>query len=651
MFSRSAAVALLLCAFLAQAGVSWGQEAPSVLDQAFYAISRSDSVEDSPSARVIRNEVMAAKTSITKRIGVEVRLFEVLESSVSTDAARAFVTSQLSLICKEDSVSTIDRLLTREDLTPLLIRITEAIPGYSATRALVRATGATEGETQLLIIRALGKRGDPSAIRTLRKYSGNGEPAAMRAAIEALGAIGGSDAADAVFWCSQNVRTDLRPVAIQAYFRCAEGFIARGDNYTAITMYDKFNIEAQPLDVRATALTGIIRAEGPRGEDTISRVLHGEDTSMHVIAARAAVYVPGRKATDAFTALLPAMSDELQVILVEAIALRGDRAALPTIVMTARHKNAAVRMAAIEALGTLGDASVVTELIKIAAHNIGEEQRAARRGLAGLDAQGVNDALIRASSGPNNIMRAEAIRSIKERKVAHAVPMLFRIADREIETLKIEAVRALGVVATAEDSSKLVSLLLKSKGDAMRDAAQAAVLAVAKRAGGDEEATKPILSAARRTNRDQSIRISLLAILGELADEKSYSVMVSSTRRTPPEVRVFAIQTLANWPTPRPLEDLAKIATTSKDANDRRTAFAGYLHLMTLPADRSEEDTRAIFERAVKMATTPERVERVGAVLTALDTLIAEDTLMLLPQPEAEAPPAKKAVVLDTLED
>lgn len=583
MFSRYVSFALLFCLILSPIGVSQGQEAASILDQAFYSIEDYDGEPDSPSARVIRNEVTAAQTSITKRIGVEVRLFEVLESPLSTDAARAFVTGELARICKENSVATIDRLLPREDLTPLLIRITESIPGYGATRALVKAVGTTEGATQLSLIRALGERGDPTAIRTLRKYSGNGEPEVMRAAIEAIGEIGGRDAADAVFWCSQNVRTDLRPVAIAAYFKCAEGFMARGDNSTAISMCDNSNIESQALAIRQEALTGIIRAEGPRGEGTISRVLHSDDTSMHTIAARAAVHVPGRKATDGFVALLPTQSAEIQVILVNALAKRGDRACLPTIIMTSRHRNAAVRMATIEAMGTLGDTSVVIELIKVAAHNIGDEQRSAREGLVNLDAPGVDDALIRASSGPNNIMRTEAIRSIKARKVAHAAPMLFRIAEREIAALQIEALSALGVVAADEDLQQLVTLLTRAQ-------------------------SADVLRAARRTHRDNTIRISLIEILGELADETSYTAVAALTRRTPTEVRRFAIQTLGEWPTPRLLEDLGKVAETSKDEGDQQLAFEGYLRLMTLPANRSEDDTRAIYQVTVDLASTPTRV-------------------------------------------
>ena len=651
MFSKSAVLSLLVCVALAPIGAAWGQDSASVLDQAFYAIADYDGEPDSPSVRVIRNEVTAAQTSITKRIGVEVRLFEVLESSLSTDAARAFVAAQLARICKEDSVLTIDRLLTREDLTPLLIGIIKEIPGYSGTRALVRAVGATEGETQLTLIHALGERGDPSAIRTLRKYSGNGEPVVMGAAIEAIGAIGGRDAADAVFWCSQNVRSDLRPVAIAAYFKCAEGFMARGDNSTAISMYDNFYIEAQTVAVRQAALTGIIRAEGSRGQDTISRVLHGADTSMHTAAVRAAVYVPGRKATEGFAALLPTISPELQVILVDVLAKRGDRAVLPTIIMTSRHRDAAVRMAAIKAMGSLGDRSVVIELIKIAAHNIGEEQRVAREGLANLDAPGVDDVLISASSGPNNIMRTEAIRSIKERKVAHAGPTLFRIAEREIESLQIEALGALGVVAADEDLPELVSLLIKSKSAGTLRAAQAAVLAVAERPGTDEDHTKSILSAARRTYKDNAIRISLIDILGELADENSYSTVLALTRRTPAEVRAFALQRLAGWPTPRPLADLAKIAESTKDENDQALAFDGYTYLMTLPADRSEEETKVVYQTAVDLATTPARVERVARVFAAIGTPLAEDMLMLLPQPETNPSEAEAPLVLDILDD
>lgn len=616
------------------------------LDRVFLNLISYEAGDDPSDLELLNEWIVASRDAPDVRRGIERRLVQVLSAGDSTQAAKEFATKQLYRICTDDSVPGLRPLLLKESTSEMARYILEDLPGDAAQEALVWAMRKAGGSVQVAMINSLGERGDPSAVTALRNLSGNGDPKVMRAAMMALGKIGGRDAARALLWCSGNVRQDLRAVAELAYVRCADKALAEGNTDRAIEMYDTFLIGTKSREVRIAAFRGLVRADGELASDTILYMMSDGNPDSLAVAAAAAREVQSPATTRAFVEAFPSLPAVAQVSVLGVLAECDAGMVRPTVLNAERHEDAAVRAAALDALGSVGDFTDVPLLLKAVVRRNGPEQEAARRSLLRLNAHGVDDALARATMGSNNAIRIAAIRMIAARRSENVSGALIQAAWRDVDALRVEALKALAVVADIDDLEVLVDLFLNGMNDTVRSEAERTLAAVADRLADGAGRTKAIMAAL---GKDLSLaaRVTLLRILGDLGDGTGIPTLLSATRRENAEVRDVALAALAQWPTAAPLRDLEKLARRLEDGPGRQTAFTGFMRLLSLPSERPVEETLKIYQRAVKLASTAEEKKQVLSGLAGLRDLGALDLIAeYLEDPEVleEAALAKEKV-------
>lgn len=154
---------------------------------------------------------------------------------------------------------------------------------------------------------------------------------------------------------------------------------------------------AESVPIRIAALRGIITVTPQKGTAHIVDALKGDDRQMQSMVIGLLRDIPGTKTTKAITAELPNLSVSGQVQLLSALAGRGDKAALPTVLDAAKSPEVDVRVAALGTLGALGDASAVDLLAKTAATTTGPEREAARNSLYRLSTETLTKRFCRVS--------------------------------------------------------------------------------------------------------------------------------------------------------------------------------------------------------------------------------------------------------------
>ncbi|MEK7795409.1 MAG: HEAT repeat domain-containing protein [Candidatus Hydrogenedentota bacterium] len=598
----------LIAALILIAPISIAQN----LDDDFLALM---TYEPGADAAALERIEAASHGNSAERGALEERLAGVLASKGSTPGAKDFTAKQLNRIGTSACIPKIAPLLLNADTADLARYVLERMEGGAATDALLSALSKTRGAVRVGILHTLGERGDSSSVARIKQLTGNGDPAVMRAAMIALGKIGGQDAADQLLWCSRNVRRDLRDVASEAFLRCADGFLAAGDDEIAAAMYDRYMIEAEALPLRMTALQGLVRAEPEKAVQVIVEVFSGSDADLWAAAAGVAGDLTGADATTIGGALA-SMSAGAKAHAIRALGVIGDAAVRDSVVGALRDPDAEVRAAAYEALATLGDADMVPAILRAAASASGAELESARACLAELRDPATDSALGRALLGVENAVRVEALWALAARGSGDAVPAIVRTVERERGPLRVAAIEALGACGTITELKTLIDAL--SGGDAAeRSEAEDAIVALAKRAAADPGRIEPIVQGMNRGSSET--RVALVRALGRIGDDSAIKTLRGEARGKKSETSDAAIQALANWRTAAPFADLVEIAGRAKEESQREAAFAGALRLIGLDRDRSADETLAMYQEVAAIAETAALKQQFLAAVVKFD--------------------------------
>ncbi|MBM4032548.1 MAG: hypothetical protein FJ291_12290 [Planctomycetes bacterium] len=588
----------------------------------------------------VANAAVASLGDPELRETLERQLIGLVADKEATFDSRQFACRQLMLMGTAACVPAVAALLPDERLSHMARYALERMACPEAGKALRDALAVTKGRELLGAVNSLGERRDPEAVPALAKLLGGDDKEVCEGAARALGKTGGDDAAKALAAARGAASGRLRVALDDAWLRCADAFLAAGQKAKAKAIYEAMYAPAEPKNVRAAALRGLVAAGGDDGIALILKSLTDDDAALQAMAVSFVREVPGAEATKAFAAQLPKLAPGVQVLVVEALASRGDPAATPAVVSAVGRPEESVRVAALQALASLGDAAAVPLLAKAALSEGKAEAEAARTSLALLKGKGVDEAVIAEMKKSEPKGRAELIKTLAARRAEGAVPELLKCAEEESEEVRREAFTAIGKLATEKTFPALVALLVKAKGDEALKAAERAVFTVARELK-DEAARTDALVAALPAATPAG-KTALLRTLGKFGGAKALAAVRSQLADRDDAVRDAAVRTLAEWPDASPADDLLNLAKGAANETHRVLALRGYVRVLALPSERGIADVLKSYDEVMKLATRPEDRKLVlagmaelrhPAVLKALEPFAADPAL----KAEAEA--------------
>ncbi|MHC4461785.1 MAG: HEAT repeat domain-containing protein [Planctomycetota bacterium] len=342
-------------------------------------------------------------------------------------------------------------------------------------------------------------------------------------------------------------------------------------------------------------------------EDAIALVidiLKGNDQEMQAVAIAMVKEIPGTEITKALAKELPNLSVMSQVRLLSALADRGDRAALPVVIIATKFRDESVRVAALKALGDLGDASSVAMLAGTAAGTRGAEQKAARESLYRLRGPEINKTIlvnIPRSAGPK--VKVELILSTGKRNIATGVKTLLKTTQDSDRKVRLESFKALKTVAGQKDLPALVDALIGVQSEADRREAEKTVVAVAHKISEKNRRAKVVLAALPSVKEVRS-RCSLLRVLGKIGDDGAVPTLRTALKDKDDKVKDAAIRALSDWPTTEPLSDLLNVAQSSDNKIHRVLALRGFVRLIGLISERPAKETIEMYKQAMDLASS-----------------------------------------------
>ncbi|MHB9008484.1 MAG: HEAT repeat domain-containing protein [Limisphaerales bacterium] len=575
--------------------------------------------------------------------GVEAELIAVLESS-ATPEAKDFACRQLRAIGSDRSVPALAGLLADPWLTSLARYALEPMSGPVARNALLSALESLEGEPLVGVIQSLGVRGEEESVTPLSARLSSADPVVVKATITALGRIGGEVALEWLRVVAVNfeasagdggLSTELRLTdAAKAEFdlgnladalvRCADGFARSGNEFLAGEIYGRtYEAGRLPFAGRMAGLRGLAALNPDQTVPLLMEILRGDDGDAQAVVLGLLRRLPVRAAGQVLAgaeAFKPAVLAQV----VMAIGERGEPSATPALIRLSNHADPAVRRAAIEALGAgEGVAVSIDRLLTVGASGSELARTAALESLRRVRGPVADELLVGAVPQGDPAVRSTAIRAVAARGLKAALPALVQSAGQASMPVRMAAFEALASLGGAAEQTVLLDRVLKAGSDVERDAAARALGTLLRRIPANETGVKGLIDSL--TAAPPAAKPALFDCLAQVGGPTALGAVVAAAKEGDSEVRGAAINTLAGWPDPAPMNDLLAIARATENPVHRTVALRGFVQFIGQP-DRTPEQRLGQFQQALEVA---QRADEKRLVLGGLGTLSDPGALRL----------------------
>jgi HEAT repeat protein len=575
--NRLRAALLPTCLLAAFVGTALAAESPPdmTFDEALQQLKVYDDGQDDKPLRAIELQAVRQATDAAARADVAARLGTILAAPDATHAAKVFVCQQLAVFGTAGQVPLLARMLDDPQTAEIARWTLDAIPGEAASAALRRALTRLTGPALIGAVNSLGLRRDGPSVAPLTALLAHADPGVAAAAAEALGKIATVDAAAALQ--AATVAPQAATYWHNARLQCAERRAAEGDMATAGKIYEAIWASDAPPARRVGGLAGLANVAPDQAVPLVLKTLADDDALLQATAMQLAGRLPGGAMTQALVERLPQLEPAGQVLLLDALAQRGDRAAAAAVAERTASEHEAVRTAAVTALARVGDASQLKRLVELAAAGGGPVSRAAQTALAKIAGADIEPELLKMAADGDVAARTTVFRVLASRRASAATPLLLRAAAESDEPLRRAAFEALAAVAGGDSYGQLVDLLVAAATPGDVQAAERAVLETGSRLSAAPLRMAPVL-AALDTASDQA-KPALIRVLGGIGGVEALGAVRAQWGAADTAVRDAVVRTLAGWTEPAAAPDLLKLAQTADEATHRVLAMRGYLRL------------------------------------------------------------------------
>jgi len=603
--------------FIGQSAGAIEAEQIAQLDEALKSVGTFEHGKDATPLKKVEEIVILAAQDAKNRPLVEMRLLNTLRTA-STFDGKSFLCRHLRTIGSARSIHQLEQLLTDPELSHMARYALGRMEDFAAVAALHRAMLKTSGKIQVGIINTLGDRQHRMAVSDIAKLLTSSDENVAEASAEALGKIGGSAAVRALQTARPNAAKDLVQCIDNALLTSAEIYVKQGQTTEAARIYQTFYASNQAQHYRIAGLRGLISAQGEQSVSLLVEAIKSKDEDLQRNAISFIPLVKGQAATDAFVGLMPSISPEAQELMVRALGARGDKTAARAIAVAVKSSHSNVRIAALEALGTIGDSSSVLPLLQAAAGADGTEKQVARASLVRLPGNDIDLTLMRQVGSGDAGVRVEIIRTLAGRGVTQAVNPLLTVTKDNDESVRREAIRAIGILGKESHLNALVNLAVKPKEAQDRSALEQSIGGIFKRIPSKERQARPLLTALPTAPVDA--KPTLLRLLNRPATSEALQAVRAALQDGNAEVKDAAIRSLSDWPDAQPAEDLLRIARTSTNRIHQVLALRGYVRMSGM-----SENPTAMYVRAMELAKSADDKKLVLGGLGTADSVQALD--------------------------
>ena len=534
---------------------------------------------------LLMNAASARANDQAKTAAEAARLVKVLNSDAAT-YDKAMACRRLAAIGDANSVPAIANYLGDEKLATYARSALENIPGPAADKALEASLKSVTGDQLVGVINSLGKRKDKNATAALAKLLSDSNPKVAIAAAHALGSIGTKEAATALQAAFGKGDAQVQNEVGFACLMCARA-LAKDDKETAIELVELVRKSDLSDNIKQAATQQAIVLQGKAGLGLLAEELKADDLARFRSALQAAREL-GKTATPTLTAAFPGLSDERKALVIAALSLAHDPAALPLVREAATKGTGVLQLQAIHSFGELDSVleesaqlQVLGDLFGLVKQNQDEVAAAAETVIVKFSAS-------QPSAKVNQLIESNARTLIEEEglsvplvgmrlagkcRISSLTPVVMEVVQHSNPDIKQTAITALGGTTSSADLPKLIGLALKNPGDANTAAALKAACARLPL----EETAQTLAAAMQGASIEQ--RQLLLKQLAAIGGETALETVVKAARSNEDALQNTATDLLGKWVTIDVAPPLLDLAQNLENRKYKIRALRGYIRV------------------------------------------------------------------------
>jgi HEAT repeat protein len=474
----------------------------------------------------------------------EQKLIAVLQSDAAPEE-KAMTCKRLAVYGSKDAVPALAALLSNEQLASWARIALEAIPDPAADEALRQSMDKLQGRLLVGVINSIGVRRDAKATDGLAGRLKDADVEVASAAAEALGRIGGDQAAKAVESALAGVPAGVRAAVAEGCIFCAEKYLAEGKADEAVRLYDVIRKADVPRPRVREATRGAIVARGAAGLPLLFELLRSSDKDQFAVGLSTAREVGGAEVANALIEELgriqppPAQAASKTLIIKKALYGAGNQRVDVTDKLAAAISNNALTVEASNNLANDPAPGVVKEL-RITYSLGGEEKTAvvAENQTLQLGQGAVDD-------DPRQVGLIYTLGDVGQKSAMAAV---LKIAQNGSWGARVAAARVLGRIGdasavpalldAAQSSGVLGQAAVESLAELQGEAVDQAIVAGLQGAQGQTRAILIQLVGSRAiqsaiptllkdaTSSDESIRLAAIAALGMTVGFEQFDALI-----------------------------------------------------------------------------------------------------------------------------
>jgi len=603
------------------------QETVRTIENMAQAINRAQSYvygESGDALEYIRAEVVRIQQKPDPRNELANLMAALLDDPGSSEAFRIFVCQQLYLIGGEEQIDELLPLLLNPKYAHAARYALEAMPTPRADEALWSAIEKVDGPVAAGMVSSLARRKGPDIARRLAQLLHHAHEDVVLAALIGLGQLGSEEAEGALKQARSALPETVYTEYFEALLACAHAYRLSANTVNATRIFQELLSPGHPEFLRLAALQGLVDTQDEEAVPHLLNALRlGERHWVAAVCGHVRT-VGGTQTTLAVADLLPELPATTQLAVIEALADRGDPAALDALLAISSQPDPDIRYAVASALGALGNETHVALLLDLLAGEDEQLAKQARQSLLELADVGVNGALLRELDATTAEFQPPIMALLAERRAVGAIPTLLDYALHDEGPVQQAAFRALGPLVSIGDIAQLYGAFRTTEDEATRTVAGEALYAAFRRIPSGDTRTE-LISTLYDTTTTSAVKGGLLQLLQQLGDDALLPLVRMSLASSNSLETQFATEALLAWPTPTPLPDAYALAEQADTPARKAAALQGYLRMLPLAGSLDDSTKLASYRKARHLATEPETLRLLLAGVAQLTSEAALD--------------------------
>ena len=541
-------------------------------------------------------------------------------ATAKDDEVRDFILQEAQYVAGDEAVPLVRKYLTSNRLADPAARLLLRVGSNNAYNALLYALSTGKGNPQLTLVKALGDAQYTPAVKNLlQQWPKATNNNLKKSILRSLAQIGDATATNILESAAQISNYTFDSVdATGSYLVFLGRQLEKGNKaYVEKSANAILANATTPEQIKSAALTLLSQSAANNATPEIVAGLKSTDEKYRgtAIGLLSNAYTPAAS-TEVQNILKGTTNSKLQIGLMNLLANKEDKSALPILTNLLNSTDRQVQLSAIDAVAKAGKQDAIAPLINLLQNADKETINAVKNALLTVAGNAVTDAAAKAlpQAGPD--AKIALVEMIASRMADEHTGLLLNETASNNAAVKLAAATALASVAKQNDIDKIAQLLNTAGNAPLEKAYQTALYKALAKNPSKAEQLATTQKLMQGSGNNQQLYYNVLSDIG---GNEALAVVLEDFKNGTAVQKDAAIKAIASWNDDTALDVLYQIAKTGT-SDAKETALNSFITGINKSKNKTAQKV-LMFRNAMQLATTLAQKKNILSGISANSSL------------------------------